>query len=104
MSIKRLNDVLHNQRNNVAVDLFCGGVQPRHKRISKRNLSLQNGLSEAVIKSRYGFSLNCIQFVTDSRLIPAAGFNYLHLSQLLHGAGELKQRIPCRYSPTITMD
>ena len=53
----------------MAVDLFCGGVQQRHKRISKRNLSLQDGLSEAVIKSRYGFSRNYIQFGTGTLVV-----------------------------------
>ena len=50
----------------MAVDLLFCGVLPRRKRIFNLNGNLLNGLSEAEVKSRYRFSRNSIQFITDT--------------------------------------
>ena len=50
----------------MAVDLLFRGVLPRRERIFNLNDNLLDGLSEAEVKSRYRFSRNSIQFITDT--------------------------------------
>ena len=50
----------------MAVDLLFRGVLLRRERIFNLNDNLLDGLSEAEVKSRYRFSRNSIQFITDT--------------------------------------
>ena len=50
----------------MAVDLLFHGVLLRRKRNFNLNENLLDGLSEAEVKSRYRFSRNSIQFITDT--------------------------------------
>ena len=53
----------------MAVDLLFRGVRPmytKHNRNVNLNDNLLDGLSEAEIKSRYRFSRDSIQYITDT--------------------------------------
>ena len=50
----------------MVVDLLFHGVLLRHKRNFNLNENLLDGLSEAEVKSRYRFSRNSIQFISDT--------------------------------------
>ena len=50
----------------MAVDLLFNGVQPRRQRIFNLKENLLAGLSETEVKSRYRFSRDSIQFITDT--------------------------------------
>ena len=50
----------------MAVDLLFRGVLLRREIIFNLNDNLLDGLSEVEVKSRYRFSRNSIQFITDT--------------------------------------